>query len=78
MTNHSITSFDTVEATAQADFQATHRIGKALWVLGGRYDYKLVKTGGRWLLTSITMTPVWETGDRDLVKQAGQRVKTAQ
>ena len=76
--NHTITTVTETTATAQADFQATHRIGKAFWVLGGRYDYKLVKTGGRWLLTSITMTPVWETGDRDLVKQAGERVKTAQ
>ncbi len=78
VTNHSITSFDTSEATAEADFQATHRIGKTFWVLGGRYDYKLVKTRGHWFLTSITMIPIWETGDRDLVKRAGERAKTAQ
>ncbi|MGQ4809946.1 hypothetical protein NKDENANG_03388 [Candidatus Entotheonellaceae bacterium PAL068K] len=77
VTNHTITAFTDTTATGQADFQATHRIDKALWVLGGRYNYKFVKSGDRWVVTSITMTATWETGDRALVQQASERAKGA-
>ena len=60
-------------ATAQANFTATHRIDKSLWVLGGRYDYGLSKVSGEWRLTSLTMTALWETGDRGLVQLAAKR-----
>ncbi|MEM6498042.1 MAG: nuclear transport factor 2 family protein [Pseudomonadota bacterium] len=65
-------------ATAHANFTATHRIAKALWVLGGRYTYQLSKVGGTWRVTSMTVTALWETGDRDLIKQAAQRAATKQ
>ncbi len=68
-----VTGFEGDTATAHANFTATHRIGKALWVLGGRYDYKLSKAGGAWRVTSLTMTAMWETGDRTLAAQAAKR-----
>jgi len=77
VTNHSVTAITGTTAKADADFTATHRIEDALWVLGGRYSYELVKTNDRWLVTSMTMTPLWETGDRALVAQAGERVAAA-
>lgn len=55
---------------------ATHRLGEALWVLGGRYDYRLSKASGNWRLTSLTMTALWETGDRGLIELATKRTKT--
>ncbi|NOD64848.1 MULTISPECIES: nuclear transport factor 2 family protein [unclassified Ruegeria] len=73
VTNHTITSLAETEATAQADFTATHRIEDGLWVLGGRYDYALEKSGDRWVVTSLTMTALWETGDRGLVAIAAER-----
>ncbi|MBE1284163.1 MAG: nuclear transport factor 2 family protein [Rhodobacteraceae bacterium] len=73
VTNHSITSFSETTATAEADFTATHRIEDGLWVLGGRYTYALEKSGDRWRVTALTMTALWETGDRGLVAQAGER-----
>ncbi|MEM7775130.1 MAG: nuclear transport factor 2 family protein [Pseudomonadota bacterium] len=73
VTSLMVTSVDGDSATAQANFTATHRIDKALWVLGGRYDYKLSKASGEWRVTSLKMTALWETGDRSLVKQAAKR-----
>ena len=77
VTNHTITAFTGNRAAAQSDFQATHRIGKQFWVLGGRYEYRFIKSGDRWLVAAITMTPTWETGDRGLVSKAGERAKEA-
>ncbi|MDA4848437.1 nuclear transport factor 2 family protein [Hoeflea poritis] len=73
VTNHTITSIDDDNATAEADFTATHRIDDKLWTLGGRYSYELKQTEDRWLVTSMTMTALWETGDRGLVGIAGER-----
>ncbi len=73
VTNETITSIDGDQATAQADFTATHRIGDELWVLGGRYDYTLTNVGGTWKVSALTMTALWETGSRDLVGQAAER-----
>ena len=77
VTNHTITSASGTGATADADFTATHRLDDGLWVLGGRYTYALEKNGDRWVVTSLTMTALWETGDRNLVAEAGQRATAA-
>lgn len=77
VTNHTVTQITAVTAKAEADFIATHRIEVALWVLGGRYSYELEKSNDRWLVTSMTMTPLWETGDRALVALAGERAAAA-
>ncbi|WP_170786989.1 nuclear transport factor 2 family protein [Ruegeria lacuscaerulensis] len=77
VTNHTVTSLSDTSATAQADFTATHRLDDGLWVLGGRYDYELEKSDNRWVVTSMTMTAIWESGDRGLVALAGQRAAEA-
>ncbi len=77
VTNHAITSLSDTSAAAQADFTATHRLDDGLWVLGGRYDYELEKSEDRWVVTSMTMTALWETGDRGLVALAGERAAAA-
>ena len=64
VTNHTVTRAGTDTANAEADFTATHRIGDALWVLGGRYHYQLGKSEAGWIVTSMTMEALWETGDR--------------
>ena len=75
VTNHSIKSLSETSAVAEADFTATHRIDDQLWTLGGRYTYDLAASNGRWLVTSMTMTAIWETGDRALAGVAGERAK---
>ncbi|MEM9630812.1 MAG: nuclear transport factor 2 family protein [Pseudomonadota bacterium] len=77
VTNHTITSIDEESAVAEADFTATHRIDEGLWTLGGRYRYELKQSRDRWLVTSLTMTALWETGDRSLVAEAGERAAKA-
>ncbi|WP_170773753.1 nuclear transport factor 2 family protein [Ruegeria lacuscaerulensis] len=77
VTNHTVTSLSDTSATAQADFTATHRLDDGLWVLGGRYDYELEKSDDRWVVTSMTITAIWESGDRGLVALAGQRAAEA-
>ncbi|EBA12065.1 nuclear transport factor 2 family protein [Roseobacter sp. CCS2] len=78
VTNHTVTSASDVSATVEADFTATHRIGDDLWVLGGRYDYDLIEVNGDWKVSSMTMTALWETGDRGLVGQAAERAAATQ
>ncbi len=73
VTNNTVTAIDETHAMAEADFTATHRIDDQLWTLGGRYSYELEKSQDRWLVTSMTMTALWETGDRGLVAIAGER-----
>ncbi|MET1412279.1 nuclear transport factor 2 family protein [Roseibium sp. HPY-6] len=73
VTNHTVASIDDGSAVAEADFTATHRIEDGLWTLGGRYTYELEQSGDRWVVTSLTMTALWETGDRGLVAKAGER-----
>ena len=79
VTNHTVTSVGPGTATAEADFTATHRIDEALWVLGGRYRYRLRKSDTGWIVTSIGMEALWETGDRaTLVSQALKRATVRQ
>ena len=73
VTNHTISPISETSAIAEADFTATHRIEDELWTLGGRYTYELEQFGDRWLVTSMTMTALWETGDRGLVGVAAER-----
>lgn len=72
--NHTV-QVDGDQASAQADFQATHRIGTDFWVLGGWYDYSLVRDGATWRVSAMRMTWTWETGDRGLMARAGERMK---
>ncbi|SDC90755.1 nuclear transport factor 2 family protein [Actinokineospora iranica] len=59
------------EALVTAEFQATHRVGPlaggVLYTLGGRYDYRLALVGRGWRISAVTMTPVWESGDRTVI-----------
>lgn len=77
VTNHTITDLTETTARAEADFTATHRIDEDLWVLGGRYSYELVKSEARWQVSSMTMTALWESGERSLVAIAGERAAAA-
>ncbi|MTI02815.1 nuclear transport factor 2 family protein [Roseibium sp. RKSG952] len=77
VTNHTVNEMTDTIAKAEADFTATHRIDDGLWVLGGRYSYELEKDGADWKVTSMTMTALWETGDRVLVAKAGERAAAA-
>ena len=61
------------KAIAEADFQATHRIGSEMWVLMGHYRYDLVKVADGWKVSAMTMDWTHETGNRELVARAAER-----
>lgn len=75
LSNHTITSDDGDTATMQADFQASHRIDQASWVLSGHYEYELVRAASSWVVASLTMAWTHETGDRGLVGVAAERAR---
>ena len=77
VTNHTIVAADEDSATAEADFQAAHRIGTDMWVLMGHYRYELVKVAGDWKVQAMTMDWTHETGDRGLVAKAAERATQA-
>jgi fermentation-respiration switch protein FrsA (DUF1100 family) len=76
ITNHAITEIRKDNATAEADFQASHRVGRDLWVLAGHYRYELARIDGEWKISGLTMTYTHETGDRNLTTRAAERAKT--
>ena len=73
VTNHAVVSHDGDTAVAEADFQASHRIGEDIWVLSGHYRYDFAKRGRGWKITGLTMVYTHECGDRDLVRRASER-----
>ncbi|WEX73919.1 nuclear transport factor 2 family protein [Sinorhizobium numidicum] len=73
VTNHAIVKSAGATATAEADFQAVHRIGDKFWVLMGRYRYDLTKVNAAWKVSRLVMTYTHETGDRGLVTLAAKR-----
>ena len=73
ITNHQIT-VDGDEATAVAYVRATHKLGDAMWVVGGYYVDELVRTDEGWKLKAIQYNALYEEGDRSLVEQAAARV----
>lgn len=77
-THHMITNqlieLEGDRARSSAYFQATHVLhaehGDSRWVLGGRYDAELRRSGGDWRITALTMTAVWATGNQQIMVQA--------
>lgn len=67
--NHLMTT-DADRATATASFIATHQWHGTTWTLGGDYRFELIQSDGSWAITAMTMTPVWQAGDPDLIATA--------
>ena len=61
----------------QRPTSSPHRIDAGLWTLGGRYRYELSKIENHWQVKTLTMIPLWETGDRGLVQLATERMSNA-
>ena len=59
---------DGAELTAAS--QAVHQFKGETWTLGGDYRFLLTRADGGWRVESMTMTAVWQTGDRELVARA--------
>ncbi|WP_454853482.1 nuclear transport factor 2 family protein [Rhizobium binxianense] len=75
ISNHAIAGSGEATATAEADFQAFHRIGRDVWSLMGHYRYELARVDGAWKVKRLTMRHSFETGDRGLVNRAAELAK---
>lgn len=70
LTNHAARVAED-EADAVTYFQATHcKPDGTLWILGGRYDYRLRRTGDGWRICALTMTPVWSRDEPNCLAAA--------
>ncbi|GAA4994874.1 nuclear transport factor 2 family protein [Yinghuangia aomiensis] len=62
------------EATCTAQVQASHYLptttGGSMWTCGGQYDLRLVRTRGTWLISSVTATQCWATGNFEVMRIA--------
>lgn len=69
--HHVVVAGDT--ATHRCQLHSQHvRAGTAggdLFVVGGRYDDRLIRTGAGWRITHRSMTETWRSGNPDVVKR---------
>lgn len=73
ITNHLVeVTGDTARCTAA--YQATHRlnssVGGSLWTLGGDYQFELIRSDARWLISAVTMRATWGDGNQHLAALA--------
>ena len=66
---------DPDHATARSYVRATHRLGTALWVVGGFYTHELVRSPEGWRVTFMRLGLLYEEGDRGLVAGAAERAQ---
>src|SRR5271165_5269328 len=64
---------DRDHAVARSYVRATHRFGKATWVVGGYYTHELVRSHDAWRICYVKFTLGYEEGDRALLAQAAER-----
>ena len=74
LTGNYLIDVEADHATARFAATATHRRagghGDPLWTLGARYHAELHRTGGRWLITALTMTAIWDQGNQAILSPA--------
>ena len=60
-------------ATCAANVRAVHvrpnNMGDSLWIVGGRYDFKLSKVEGKWKISGIKLTTQWTSGNPQVLSQ---------
>ncbi|WP_406416362.1 nuclear transport factor 2 family protein [Streptomyces sp. NBC_00873] len=60
------------EANCTSQVQAAHYLptttGDPMWTCGGQYDLRLVRTDGTWLISSVTATQRWCTGNFEVMR----------
>lgn len=80
ITNHMI-EIDGDRATCTAYIRALHHLpnprGDSLYTIGGYYTEALVRTADGWKIAKYSLTVTWQTGNRDVLRQAARR-RTAQ
>jgi hypothetical protein len=70
-----VTDADEHSATCTTNVRGYHHVDGATWMVAGRYDMRLVRSGGSdWQIAAVTLHRYYEDGDRDLADAATKRV----
>jgi hypothetical protein len=68
-------------ASCAANVCATHLLANATggptWVVGGRYDFGLVRTPAGWRIGAVTLTVQWASGNQHVMTLAADQEVTA-
>jgi hypothetical protein len=69
-----VIDLDGDQATCAANMQGTHVLantsGGPMWTVGGRHDYRLIRTVDGWKIAALTFTIQWATGNMHIVTLA--------
>lgn len=80
ITNH-VVDVDGDTATCVAYIQAEHFLandrGDNFYTIGGYYTEDLVRTGDGWKIRKYAITVTWHRGNRDVLRQAARRLRSA-
>lgn len=61
-------------ATVVSNLVAVHRraaaAGSPLWTVGGAYEFRLERAGGRWAIRGLTLRVAWVDGNQSVVSPA--------
>ena len=75
LTGPILTKFEGKTALATCAVTATHVLGEARWVVGGRYEMTLVRGRAGWQITGVTLRTAFVDGDRTLSDKARARAR---
>ena len=68
VTSNHLIELEVSSAFCECNYIASHSIRSAdeelLWSLGGRYDYRLIRTGDGWKISQCKIHVAWSSGDR--------------
>jgi hypothetical protein len=56
-------------ATSRCYLQAQHVVGAATFLLGGRYEDRLVRTADGWRIAHRDLITMWTTGDPSILRR---------
>lgn len=69
-----LVEIDGEEAVCLCNFLAVHAAEftneKSIWTVGGQYRLEFRHLEGEWRISTLTMTALWETGNRSIVSSA--------
>lgn len=78
-TYHQLSGFEVVEnneiAEAHYSGKAEHYIGTEIWIVEATYDTELINKNGKWLISKQKLNFIQQSGNTELSKLAGERMK---
>lgn len=77
--NH-VVELDRDRASCAANVHAAHLLANAtggpIWIVGGRYDFGLARTGDGWRISAVTLTLQWASGNQQVMTLAADAAES--